>query len=788
MAHPLRRWSRWLLWAVVAVLALIAITLLAAVLALRGSLPQLDGQQALAGLGSSVSVQRDPLGVVSLQADNEQDMARALGFIHAQERYFEMDLMRRSAAGELAELFGPAALPMDRKMRVHRLRARTQDNLDLALGDKRAVMEAYRDGVNAGLAALEVRPWPYLLLRQQPRPWTLEDSVLTGLAMYADLQDSNNGRELGLAQLQAHLPPALFALLTHPGSSFDAPLFGAALGDATLPDVQQLDLRQVPLAAPAHTSPSQDEVKGSNNFAVAGALTADGRAILADDMHLGLRAPNIWFRVRLRYADALAADGQVDVSGFSLPGLPAVIVGSNGHVAWGFTNSYIDTADFAPLSAAQLAGVRRHQETLRVAGAAPQTLSVEESDWGPVLHKRPDGSALALRWTAQLPGAVRLDFADMARATDIDNAQAIADRSGIPAQNLLLADRHGRIGWRLIGTRPARDPRCPAAAMNTGQAAANCPAWSNRTDQAPSLIDPAEHRLWTANGRVVGSEDLAAVGDGGYDLGARGLQIRDGLFARQLFDEADLLAIQLDDRALLMQRWWQLLRQTVSGSNDPALQRLEAASRQWEGRASVDSVSYRLARGFRGITLDMLESAYTAPARAALGKDYVAPRLPQLEGVVWPLLQQRPAHLLPPGHASWDGLLADVARQLETDLSAQGPDLSQRSWGERNTTAICHPVSRALPALAKRWLCMPAHALPGDAHLPRVQGPAFGASQRMVVSPGHEADGIVHMPGGQSGHPLSPYWGTGHDDWEAGRPTPFLPGPAQHTLQLQPAR
>lgn len=788
MAHPLRRWSRWLLWAVVAVLALLAATLLAAVFALRGSLPQLDGQQALAGLGSSVSVQRDPLGVVSLQADNEQDMARALGFIHAQERYFEMDLMRRSAAGELAELFGPAALPMDRKMRVHRLRARTQDNLALALGDKRAVMEAYRDGVNAGLAALEVRPWPYLLLRQQPRPWTLEDSVLTGLAMYADLQDSDNSRELGLAQLQAHLPPALFALLTHPGSSLDAPLFGAALGDATLPDVQQLDLRQGPLAAPAHTSPSQDEVKGSNNFAVAGALTADGRAILADDMHLGLRAPNIWFRVRLRYADALAADGVVDVNGFSLPGLPAVIVGSNGHVAWGFTNSYIDTADFAVVSASERAAVRQHAETLLVAGAAPQTLTVEESDWGPLLHQRPDGSALALRWTAQLPGAVRLDFADMARASDLDSALAVADRSGIPAQNLLLADRHGRIGWRLIGTRPARDPRCPAATMTTGPETGACPPWTNRTDQAPSLIDPAEHRLWTANGRVVGSEDLASVGDGGYDLGARGLQIRDGLFARQEFDEADLLAIQLDDRALLMQRWWQLLRQTVSGSDDPALQRLEAASRQWEGRASVDSVSYRLARGFRGITLDTLESAYTAPARAALGNDYVAPRLPQLEGVVWPLLQQRPAHLLPPGHASWDALLADVARQLETDLSAQGPDLSQRSWGERNTAAICHPVSRALPALAKRWLCMPAHALPGDAHLPRVQGPAFGASQRMVVSPGHEADGIVHMPGGQSGHPLSPYWGTGHDDWEAGRPTPFLPGPAQHTLQLQPAR
>ncbi|MNM64707.1 hypothetical protein D3C81_761150 [compost metagenome] len=153
---------------------------------------------------------------------------------------------------------------------------------------------------------------------------------------------------------------------------------------------------------------------------------------------------------------------------------------------------------------------------------------------------------------------------------------------------------------------------------------------------------------------------------------------------------------------------------------------------------------------------------------------------------MWPLLSERPAHLLPPQFKSWDALLVDSAQQLERDLAAQGPDLSQRTWGERNTAAICHPVSRALPALFKRWLCMPREPLPGDNNMPRVQGPSFGASERMVVSPGHEADGIVHMPGGQSGHPLSPFWGAGHDDWVQGKPTPFLPGTTKHTLTLRP--
>ncbi|MCG8276026.1 penicillin acylase family protein [Stenotrophomonas sp. NLF4-10] len=802
--------SRWLLRLSGMLLMLLLLALGTLWLLLRGSLPQLQGELALPGLDAPVSIARDGNGMVTVEAASERDMARALGYVHAQERYFEMDLMRRAAAGELAELFGPAALPLDRRMRVHRLRARTHANLDAALGGKRAVLEAYRDGVNAGLDALKVRPWPYLLLRQQPRHWELDDSVLAGLAMYADLQDPANTRELALARIREVAPPALYALLVHDGSQWDAPLFGQPRGDADLPDATALDLRiaekqpgistmAAPLTPPSAPrmvplSPegergigwppvAADSFPGSNNFAVGGALTADGRAIVADDMHLALRAPNIWFRARLRYADAGAPGGKVDVAGFTLPGLPAVIVGSNTHVAWGFTNSYIDTTDFKRIDAADAASLRTFDETIAVAGAPAETLAVRESDWGPVLHENADGSLLALRWVAQLPGAVRLDFADMATAADLDDALAVADRSGIPAQNLMLADSHGRIAWRLIGARPDRGEGCATGAI----ADRHCAPWAIRSDDAPSLIDPPDHRLWTANTRVLDGDALAVAGDGGYDLGARARQIREGLFARERFDERDLLAIQLDDRAVLMERWWKLLRAAVEHSDDPALQRLEVASRHWDDHAAVDSTSYRIARGFRGITLDTLQAGLLAPARQELGGDWIEPNLPQLEGIAWPLLQQRPPHLLPSPFVSWDELLAHSARELETDLAAQGTDLAARTWGERNTAAICHPVSRALPALFKRWLCMPAQALPGDGNMPRVQGPSFGASERMVVSPGHEADGIVHMPGGQSGHPLSPYWGAGHDDWAQGRPTPFLPGAARYTLKLEPA-
>ncbi|WNH49956.1 penicillin acylase family protein [Stenotrophomonas aracearum] len=779
----MRRWLKRLLWACAVLGAIALVVIGVAWTLLRGSLAPLDGDTPLAGLQAPVSIQRDALGVVTIDAASQADAMRALGMVHAQERYFEMDLMRRAAAGELSELFGAPAVDVDKRMRVHRLRARTDAHLADALGDQAEVLQAYVDGVNQGVGALRVRPWPYLLLRQQPAAWTRTDSILTGLAMYADLQDPANQNELAMRRIREVAPPALYALLSHDGSEWDAPLFGDARGNAVLPGKDVLDLRS-DTAAPAPV-PAEADVHGSNNFAVAGALTADGRAIVADDMHLGLRAPSLWFRVRLRYPDALATGGKVDVSGFSLPGLPAVVVGSNAHVAWGFTNSYIDTADFRPVAANE-PGVTVHEEPIRVANAPEVRFRVRETAWGPILHERPDGSGEALRWTAQLPGAVRLDFADMARAGDLDDALKIADRAGIPTQNLVLADSHGRIAWRLLGARPDRAADCPPDGFTT-TAPASCAPWPIRSDAAPALIDPPSHRLWTANGRVLDGAELAVAGDAGYDLGARGRQIRDDLNAKQRFSERDLLAIQLDDRAVLMERWYRLMRDVVSHSDDPALKRLEAATREWNGRATADSVSYRVARGFRGKLLDAVSAGLLAPAKATLGEDYLEPRMPQLEGVLWPLVTERPMHLLPPRYDSWEALLADTARDLEKDLAEQGPSLVERTWGERNTADICHPISRALPGFARPWLCMPADPLPGDSNLPRVQGPNFGASQRMVVSPGHEADGIIHMPGGQSGHPLSPFWGAGHQDWVQGKPTPFLPGPAQHTLRLTPA-
>lgn len=802
---------RWLKRIALLLLVLVVLVFAIGWWLLHGSLPKLEGELALPGLTAPVSIQRDTLGVVTIDAANETDMARALGYVHAQERYFEMDLMRRTSAGELSELFGPIALKLDKERRVHRMRARVMANLDDFAGDKRVQLQAYTDGVNAGLDGLTVRPWPYLLLRQQPRRWELADSALTAYAMYFDLQDSQNTRELALWRIKNTVPPALYALLTHDGTEWDAPLFGDSHGNAVLPGADAVDLTKLPMPATKDLVPLAEKgTPGSNNWAVAGALTADGRAIVADDMHLGLRAPNIWFRARLRYPDTRASGGKVDISGFTLPGFPAVVVGSNGHVAWGFTNSYGDWADWAELPACR-AGTQGcaertdFHESIKVAGAAPVDFVVRETAWGPILHESKNGTALALRWTPQLPGSLRVSFTDLAVARDIAGAFSVADASGIPAQNFTVADSGGHIGWRVIGGFPQRDPGClattpeqrvvlpgmpistTATQANAGveAAPATCSPWMTDAAASPRLIDPPSNRLWTANNRTMDEAGLKLAGDGGYALGARAKQIRDDLFSRDRFSEKDLLAIQLDDRAVFLQRWWALLQKESERDKTPALGALAKAADHWEGRASTDSVSYRIVRAWRLAVHARIADGLTAPAQVALGEDFIMPDLPQLEGVVWPLLTERPANLLSRRFASWEALLEDAARQVHDDLSAQGP-LAQRTWGERNTAKICHPLANALPAMLKTTLCMPADPLHGDGAMPRVQGPSFGASERMVVSPGHEADGIIHMPGGQSGNPLSPFWGAGHEDWVQGRPTPFLPGKAEYTLRLKP--
>ncbi|NCT66978.1 MAG: penicillin acylase family protein [Rhodanobacteraceae bacterium] len=784
-------------WRIAGALALLCALLpVTGWLLLRASLPRYAGEVRDAALAQPVAVERDALGSVTVRAAGREDAAWALGYVHAQERYFEMDLLRRRAAGELAELFGAAALPVDRAARAHRMRARLQSALAALPPEQRAQLAAYRAGVNRGLADLSARPFAYLLTRNVPQPWRDEDSLLAIAAMAFTLNDSENKRELAFSRMRAALPAAAFRFLAASGGGWDAPLAGAPLDWPDPPAPGELDLRTLGAQWLRHEQATVERVPGSNSFAVSGAL-AGGAALVANDMHLDLRVPNLWFRARLVYPNPQRPGEQVDITGASLPGTPAIVVGSNGRIAWGFTNSYIDNVDWVRvqrdpddaqryLAPGGWASIERHEETIRVHGAADETLVVEDTQWGPILASDADGTPLALAWSMHRPGAINTDLVHLEQAENADQAVAIAQASGVPPQNFVVGDRHGSIAWTIAGRIPRRvggfDPMLPA---DWSQPGSGWDGWLDPRDY-PLIANPPWQRLWTANQRLVEGPALAMLGDGGYDLGARARQIRDDLRAKQRFTPADLLQVQLDDRALFLERWKDLLVLELNRAPaSPLVAAMQRALGDWNGEVAVDSVAYRLVRAWRSEVVDSVLDAFAGAVRHDF-PDFALPKLPQAEHAVWTLISQRPAHLLPPGHADWDALLIACAERAGGKLDAQDGGLAARTWGERNTARIAHPLSRALPAFVARWLDMPALPLPGDNNTPRVQAPDFGASERFAVAPGDEAHGYFMMPGGQSGHPLSPYYGAGHADWVNGTPTPFLPGPPQQVLHLSP--
>ncbi len=765
--------------------------------ALSGSLPQYKGTVDAAGLTAPVTVERDALGSVTVRAQDRHDMVWALGYVHAQERFFEMDLMRRRAAGELAELVGAAALPADRKARVHRMRARALATLEGLPAAQQQLLDAYRDGVNQGLEALGIRPFPYLLTRTRPAPWRSEDSMLVVKAMYFTLNDSGNHRELSFSTMHAALPEAAYRFLTATGGAWDAPLLGTAFHWPDPPSAEELDLRRIdPGLMRKIIDERSDGLHGSNSFAVGGQLTG-GAALVANDTHLELRVPNIWFRTRLIYPNSRRPGLMNDHIGASLPGTPAIAVGSNRQIAWGFTNSYGDFADWVRVTLDPADPFRYrspdgwkpitvHREVLHVRGEPDETLEVYETEWGPILAADHDGVPLALAWTAHRRGTVNMELTELEEAETIEEAIAVAQNSGIPTQNFIVGDRAGKIAWTIAGRIPARtggyDPLLPS---DWSKPDIGWKGWLT-PEQHPLIIDPPSQRLWSANARAVDGPMLERLGDGGYDLGARAKQIRDGLQQREHFSPPDMLAIQLDDRALFMAHWRQLLELTLDQAEAaPWRAEMLSALKDWDGHASTPSVAYRMVRAFRQEVIDSVLDGFAAAIRRS-DPNFVMPKLNQAEHAVWKLIERRPPHLLPPVYRNWEDFLGTCARRVTERMQNQPGGIAARTWGERNTARIRHSLSHTLPPFIATWLDMPKDVLPGDSTMPRVQAPAFGAANRFAVAPGDEEQGYFEMPGGQSGHPLSPYYGSGHADWVAGKPTPFLPGPARQVLNFSP--
>lgn len=794
----MRRVLRVLKWLSLTVIVLIVGFFGWAYYVLQASKPVLTGELIFSSLQAPVEINRDINGIPLLTAENRLDVAFAMGFLHAQERFFQMDLARRVGAGELAELFGSDVLPFDELLRRHRLRHVAEQAVATLPSAHKELLDTYVDGVNAGLQALEHAPLEYTITSTEPEDWTAADSLLVILNMFVLLQDSNGEQEYARHALYQSLPESVAVFLDAGGSGqWDAPITGPTMQIPAIPLADAFSLRDRPIAS-LIDSRERPSISGSNAWAMSGDYTGSGAAIVANDMHLAYYMPSMFYRMEwVIEPDSNTIDRQHMV-GITLPGLPMMVAGSNGFIAWGLTNSAGDWSDTVLLDSVneEQTGFQAADgrlafetvvETIDINGSDPASFEIKSTPWGPVYEVEESGDLYAMQWVAHYPRVVNLGLLELEQVHSTAAALQLTADIGIPQQNIIFGDHEGNIGWTIAGAIPDRSSSngyFPLHSSDLNSSWQRWPYWLSASEY-PRIYNPQHGRLWTANARVVGGEDLDKIGHGYYVLGARARQIRDGLFAIDQASEQQMLDIQMDHRALFLQHWAELMQQTIKDAgNNPKLTDLAEQLSAWDGTAAYTSQAYTYIRGFREQVLDHVFTPYVDIIQTNYPTFELEQVGDQQEGPLWTLVSEQPEHLLPAQFDSWQALL--VTSLIESvDILSEGEDLKDISWGDSNRLAMRHVMSEFVPFFGALF-DMPEVPLHGDRHMPLSQQSGHGPVQRMVVRPGEESSGLMTGPGGQAGNPLTTYYGAGQQDWLDGMPSGLRAGDTVYLLRLVP--
>ena len=758
-------WRRRLGLAAVALILVVLLVASGGFVWLRTSLPQLDGTIALttSGLHHPVSIDRDDQGFVAITAEDDDDAAFALGFAHAQDRLFQMDSMRRLGSGRLAEIVGPAALASDKRMRVLGLRRQAEDEYAETSPLLKARLDAYAAGVNAFIAQHRgALPPEFVLLNYRPEPWSGIDSLVWGRLMALQLSYNSAG-EIMDARLKAALPDELYQVLTQRGIASTA------------------------IGGPASTD------HASNNWVVAGSHTASGKPILSNDPHLGLGAPSTWYLARIE------TPGRTLI-GATAPGLPLLIIGTNGHLAWGFTTTTGDVQDVFDekidpthpdryLTPDGSAPFETRQEIIKVKGQPDVTLAVRSTRHGPVisdsLSPRPaPGHVLALAWTAMLPHDRTAEalLAMNAATTAADFRDALHDFAA-PQQNIVYADVTGTIGFVAPG-------RIPVRRNLYDQSRLPVPGWTDSADwigmvpfeDLPQASNPDKGWIATAN------NDVTAYAKGGFyghswDLGYRYRRIAGHLEKISGMTLDDSLAIQRDIVSLPVQAALRAWLPLATSHADVA-----EALRGWNGEMHrdrpepliaiswIDHVAQRLLARRMGDLFDEWWFWQTDVLLRLTANDHLCddPATPAAE-----TCQQQVS-------AALDDAISDLAHSYGSDWHAW-------RWGDAHRVTFENPLWRQVPVinrLLRRALpddgdnatvdnATPVPSLSGD--YPVIHGP----SMRFSIDMAQPLVPVFALAGGQSGNPLSPHYDDQLPAWRDGNAKPIATTLTHHLL-LQP--
>jgi penicillin amidase len=763
---------------VFAALVLVGCAGLGAYFYLRLSLPQVAGEIELAGLEAPVEVLRDAHGIPHIFARSESDAQFALGFVHAQDRLWQLEMNRRIGAGRMAEVLGPAALDTDRFLRtlgVRRVAAANVRNLD---AESRKLLGAYAAGVNAFLQSRAVLPPEFWILRVNPEPWSEVDSAAWAKMMAWDL-GGNWRSELLRLQLASRLPTAAIQEFLPPYPGDAAP---------KLPDLRQF--YGVLQKEPAQVSAAQSMVGASNSWAVSGARSTSGKPLLANDPHLGLTAPNVWYFAHLH------APG-LDAIGATLPGVPGIIIGRNERIAWGTTNTGPDVQDLylekldagggylAPDGPRPFVVLR---ETIKVKGAEDAQLTIRTSRHGPVisdvvqsaLDATPRGHALARAWTALADDDTSLAaFLKLARAKNWKQFVDATRSLQVPQQNLSYADVEGNIGFIAPGRIPVRKRE------NRLHGLAPVPGWDARYDwtgfipfdQLPRAFNPPSGKIVTANHKIVPPRYPHHI-TSEWDAPYRARRIEELLEQMPMHDRASFARMQADVVSLaareLLPRMVAI--QGTSMEADDVLKWLAA----WDGTMSPERPEPLIFNAWwrefaRALYADELGPAFRGQWRPrALFVDQVLRNSdsPWCDDVRTPRVETCDEIL----GASLEKALADLRRRY-------GDDPARWSWGDAHEARLRHrPLSRstwlrgafdiAVPSGGDGYTINRGEMDYSDEAEPYANRHA--SSLRAIYDLADPQASVFIHPGGQSGNPFSPHYRSFTPLWARGDYVPMI--------------
>jgi penicillin amidase len=830
------RWLRRSLWTLAGLAAILLILAGSGLFwlhrAMVSSLPQLDGDIHLSGLTAPVTVRRDTHGVPHIEAANLDDLLLTQGYITAQDRLWQMDMLRRNAAGELAELLGPSMIGHDKAQRIFQFRNVALRIYSSQPEQERHRYEQYAKGVNLFIAQTEQDPSKlqaeFRMLHYHPRPWAGSDCMLILTNMVQALDDHWDVKLAREAVASRLHDPKLEADLYPVGSWRDQPPT-AAVADMTQPhpapppdDDEDDDKTQTRLNLPRPREPAKDLseqaslpredirtlrqildkpdcegcIPGSNDWVLSGKHTASGKPLLANDMHLELSVPNIWYMADLSMPGMHA-------SGVTLPGTPFITAGHNDHVAWGYTALYSDVQD---LYVEKLDGKGNYAgpngewlplahsiETIHVRFGNDVKLDVQLTGHGPLLSPifKKETRPIALHWTLYDPALTTIPIYEMNKAANWQEFSAAIGAWCWPTLNLVYSDDAGHIAYHAIGKVPMRPGGLVGTPIQDAQH-----EWQGYIpfDSLPFSVDPPSGLLATANSRVTPNDTKFPITLEWVDP-YRAERVYMDLRGRDKLTREDMLAVQTDiysevDQELAHRFAYAIDQTAKSAAVDNRLKQAADLLRSWDGRMSADSAAasivLRARQAFWPLILE--------PKLGSLADDY---RWSEKNFAEEEIIMHgsnanssAPSPWLPGGYKDWDALLTEAVRRGLDTGKAPG-DLTQWNYGKWHVVDLEHPLFQLLP-LVKGWSGTGEQPLSGDTTTVKQVGRAFGPSQRFTMDWSEPDKSTENIVLGQSGDPASPWfrdqWQTYYSGATFAMPfsAPVVAAQTTHTLRLVP--